>query len=153
MLTRTLAAGVALGALMFAATGAYAQEITGGVAGHVTENGKPVDGAKVSVTNIGTGVTASATTTGDGFYTVRNLQPGGPYTVTITAPDQATSTQTIDQVGIGAPYSLDVTLAATVSSVTVTAAVHQRGSSDSGGVSRPHRTTIEASTRQFGLPA
>jgi carboxypeptidase family protein/TonB-dependent receptor-like protein len=144
MLTRTLAAGVALGALMFAATGAYAQEITGGVAGHVTENGKAVGGAKVSVTNVGTGATTTATSDAGGFYTVRNLQPGGPYTVTVTAPDQASDTATIDQIGIGAPYSLDVMLASAVSSVTVTAAPVVRNAAIATGP----RTTITAADIQ-----
>ncbi|HEY1751626.1 MAG TPA: TonB-dependent receptor [Caulobacteraceae bacterium] len=122
MLIRQLAAGVALGALALAASGACAQEITGGVAGHVTENGKPVAGAQVQVTNVGTGITTRTQTSDSGFYTVRNLPPGGPYKVVATAPDHETSTQEVDQVPIGAPASVDFTLGATVSEVTVTAA-------------------------------
>jgi hypothetical protein len=119
---KNLAAGVALGALALAANGAWAQEITGGVTGHVMEGGKPVGSAEVQVTNAGTGVTVTTTSGRDGFYTVRNLPPGGPYSVTATAPDKSTSTQTIDQVPIGAPYSLDFNLGTSVSEVVVTAA-------------------------------
>ena len=122
MLIRQLAAGVALSALALAATSVYAQEITGGVAGHITENGKPIAGAQVKVTSVGTGITTTTNSGSDGFYTVRNLPPGGPYKVTATAPDQATSTEQIDQVPIGAPYSLDFTLGTAVAEVTVTAA-------------------------------
>src|SRR5215469_10310510 len=90
MRLRTLAAGAALSALMFAAS-AQAQEITGGVAGVVTENGKPAAGAKVTVTNVQTGVSIDTTTGDKGFYSVANLPPGGPYTVTATtATDIAT---------------------------------------------------------------
>jgi hypothetical protein len=122
MLIRKLAAGVAMGALAFAATGAFAQEITGGVAGSVTEDGKPIPGAEVAVTSAGTGVTTRTTSGPDGFYTVRNLPPGGPYTVVATLPDHTTSTQTIDTIPIGAPFEADFTLGGTVSEVTVTAA-------------------------------
>jgi hypothetical protein len=122
MLIRKLAAGAALSALALAANAAYAQEITGGVAGHVTENGKPVGGAQVQVRNNGTGQTVTTVSGPDGFYTVRNLQPGGPYVVTATGPDNATTSQTIDQVPIGAPYALDLSLGKAVSEVTVTAA-------------------------------
>jgi hypothetical protein len=122
MLIRKLAAGAALSALALAANAAYAQEITGGVAGHVTENGKPVGGAQVQVRNNGTGITVSTVSGPDGFYTVRNLQPGGPYNVTVTGPDNQSATQTIDQVLIGAPSELDLVLGHAVSEVTVTAA-------------------------------
>jgi hypothetical protein len=122
MLIRKLAAGAALSVLALAATAAYAQEITGGVAGHVSENGKPVGGAQVQVRNNGTGVTVSTVSGPDGFYTVRNLQPGGPYTVTVTGPDNQSTSQTIDQVLIGAPFELDLSLGRAVSEVTVTAA-------------------------------
>ncbi|HEX3920324.1 MAG TPA: TonB-dependent receptor [Caulobacteraceae bacterium] len=122
MLINKLIAGAALCALSLAASGAYAQEITGGVAGHVIENGKPVAGAQVKVTNPANGVTVATTSGEGGFYSVRNLPPGGPYTVTATAPDKSTDTQNVDQVTIGAPYDLDFTLGgAAVSEVTVTA--------------------------------
>ncbi len=125
MLMKKLAGGVALCALALAATGAatsaWAQEITGGIAGTVTENGKPVAGADVKVTNPATGQTVTTASGSDGFYTVRNLQPGGPYTVTVTAPDKQTATDTVGQVPIGAPVQLDMPVGATASEVTVTA--------------------------------
>ncbi len=123
MLLRKLAAGAALSVLALAATNAFSQEITGAVAGQVTENGKPVGGAQVVVTNPANGQSVSANTGDDGFYTVRNLPAGGPYNVTVTAPDKSTSTESVDQVAIGAPYELDVALGSqSVSAVVVRAA-------------------------------
>ena len=80
MLLRKLAAGAALSVLALAATNAFSQEITGAVAGQVTENGKPVGGAQVVVTNPANGQSVSANTGDDGFYTVRNLRRADPTT-------------------------------------------------------------------------
>lgn len=141
MLIRKLAAGAAVSVLaLAAANAAYAQEITGGVEGHVTENGKPVGNAQVQVKNVGTGISVSTVSGPDGFYTVRNLQPGGPYQVTVTGPDNATSSQTVDQVPIGAPYALDLALGRAVSEVTVTAAPSVRNLTVATGP----RTTLTA---------
>ena len=140
MLTRKLIAGAALCALSLAASAAYAQEITGGMAGHVTEDGKPVAGAEVKVTNPANGVTVTTTSGEGGFFTVRNLPPGGPYTVTATAPDNTTSTQTVDQVSIGAPVDVDFSLGNAVSEVTVTATPTVRNLTLATGP----RTTITA---------
>ncbi len=141
MLIRKLAAGVAMGALVLAAASVVqAQEITGGVAGQVTENGKPAAGATVVVTNVGTGITTTTSTGDDGFYTVRNLPPGGPYKVTITGVDKVTTTSSIDQVPIGAPYELDMALGQQVAEVVVTGTSNVRNSSIATGP----RTTITA---------
>ncbi len=131
MLTRKLAAGVALGALALAlcSTSAVAQEITGGVAGHVTEGGKPIGGAQVKITNTATGVSNTTTTSDDGFYSVSNLPVGGPYKVTATAPDKSVQTADVGSIQIGAPYQLDVAIAGgeQVAEVTVTAAPAVKG--------------------------
>src|SRR5215831_9173466 len=121
MRIRTLAASAAFGVLMFA-VGAQAQEITGGVAGTVTENGKPAAGAKVTVTNVQTGVSINTTAGDNGFYSVANLPPGGPYTVTATATDNSAETSRIDSIPIGPSVTVDVAIgAAQVQEVTVTA--------------------------------
>jgi hypothetical protein len=140
MLSKKLIAGAALCALMAAAGGAYAQEITGGVSGHVIENGKPVEGAQVKVKNPATGITQTTVSGQDGFYTVRNLPPGGPYVVTVTAPDNESSTQNVDQVTIGAPVDVDFALGNQVAEVTVTATPTVRNQTIATGP----RTTITA---------
>lgn len=129
MLTRKLAAGVATGVLALAlGSTAFAQEITGGVAGHVTEDGKPVSGAQVKVTNVSTGVSIVTATGGDGFYSVSNLPVGGPYKVIATAPDKVSQTTEVGSIPLGTPYQLDVALGGTqVAEVTVTAAPAMKG--------------------------
>ena len=118
---RTLAASAAFAVLVYAA-GAQAQEITGGVAGTVTENGKPAAGAKVTVTNTQTGVSIDTTAGDNGFYSVANLPPGGPYTVTATTSDKASETSRVDAIPIGPSVNVDVAIgAAEAQEVTVTA--------------------------------
>jgi outer membrane receptor protein involved in Fe transport len=140
MLIRKLAAGVALSALAFAATAVHAQEISGAVSGQVTENGKPAGGAQVQVTNKGTGVTISTTTNSDGYYTVRSLPVGGPYVVKATATDHAATASSIDQIGIGEPYQLDLAIGREVAEVVVTAAPTVKGALIATGP----RTTFSA---------
>ena len=141
MQVRKLAAWAAMGALVLAAAAAHGQEITGGISGTVTENGKPAAGATVTVTNAATGVSTTTTSGPDGFYTVRNLPPGGPYKVSVTATDKTASTEQVDQVPIGAPYDLDIALGGgAVSEVTVTAAPTVRNATIATGP----RTTFSA---------
>jgi outer membrane receptor for ferrienterochelin and colicin len=57
---------------------------TGAIGGLVTnEQGQPVEGAQVQITNPATGSQASATTRDNGRYFVQGLEVGGPYTVTV----------------------------------------------------------------------
>jgi hypothetical protein len=106
-LSRALCATTALVCVMSSA--AHAQEITGGVAGRVTDAaGKPLAGAAIAVTDTTTGQTIRTVSSGDGFYTVRNLSVSGAYTAKATAPGGVSKTVRIGQVPIGAPYQLDI---------------------------------------------
>src|SRR3984893_13443080 len=70
--------------LLFAlcVTGLAAQEFRGTVTGRVTDStGAIIPGASVTVTNVATGVAATATTNETGTYTVPYLMPGN-YSVT-----------------------------------------------------------------------
>ena len=81
------AAAIVAPATAFVAPAAYAQEITASVEGTVTDqSGTPVGGATVVVTDTRTGQARSTTTGSDGRFSARSLTPGGPYTVTATAP-------------------------------------------------------------------
>ena len=64
---------------------AFAQTETGSIIGTVTDpQGAVVAGAKVTVTNNGTGAERSTMTNSNGLYSVTNLQPGD-YSVKIEA--------------------------------------------------------------------
>ncbi len=77
---------VSLSAAATVATPAAAQQITSGVEGQVTDaDGNALPGALVSVTDTRTGAERTTTTGGNGNFRIQSLQPGGPYTVTVTA--------------------------------------------------------------------
>jgi hypothetical protein len=111
---KRLAAGAAMGVLaMAAASAAYAQETTSGVHGQITDDkGKPLSNVTVKVTDVQRGASSTAVTSADGGYDVRNLRPGGPYTVAATGPGLESKTVQVDQIEIGAPYALNFSLAA-----------------------------------------
>lgn len=85
-----LAAGAAIMATSTAfvtlPTPVMAQQITSEIRGTVTDNsGAPISGASVTVIDTRTGSTRNVTTDGTGRFSVRNLQPGGPYTVSVSS--------------------------------------------------------------------
>ena len=70
----------------FVATPAFAQTITSGVEGQIAdENGAPIEGATVTVTDTRTNSVRTVTTGSNGSFRIQQLPPGGPYTVTVTA--------------------------------------------------------------------
>ena len=81
----SLAAVATAGAMLPASV--IAQEITASVNGNVLdENGNPLGNAEVVLTDTRTGRSASSSTNSAGGFTFRNLEVGGPYSVTATAP-------------------------------------------------------------------
>ncbi|GAA0485555.1 TonB-dependent receptor [Parasphingorhabdus litoris] len=70
------------------ATPAAAQQITSGIEGQVRDDaGNPISGASVVITDTRTGQERTATTSGNGQFRSASLVPGGPYTITATAPN------------------------------------------------------------------
>ncbi|MEM7689869.1 MAG: carboxypeptidase-like regulatory domain-containing protein, partial [Pseudomonadota bacterium] len=64
-----------------------AQTITSAIEGTVTdEAGMPLAGATATITDTRTNREVVAVTDSSGFFRSNALQPGGPYTVTVTAP-------------------------------------------------------------------
>ncbi|PVH24608.1 TonB-dependent receptor [Sphingobacterium corticibacter] len=62
-----------------------AQITSSTISGRATdENGKPLPGVSILVTNNGTGGSYNTTTNAEGRYTIANLNPGGPYTLQAT---------------------------------------------------------------------
>jgi Carboxypeptidase regulatory-like domain len=77
---------VSLSAAATIATPVHAQQITSGVEGTVTdEEGNALGGASVVVTDTRTNQTSTLSAGSNGEFRVQSLQPGGPYTVTVTA--------------------------------------------------------------------
>ncbi|MBX7527797.1 TonB-dependent receptor [Qipengyuania vesicularis] len=84
---------LAASAVSLTATGAMvatpvaAQEVTSSVQGVVTtETGDPVPGGTVTILDTRTGRTSTVQTSGSGSFTFRNLEVGGPFTITANAP-------------------------------------------------------------------
>ena len=110
---RNLAYGVSAAAiLMSASTAVYAQETTGGIVGSVSDaSGAPVVGATVVVTHLPSGTGSTVVTGPNGTFGARNLRVGGPYSVIVTSSAGDTSAE-VGAIGIGSPYTLDLTLTA-----------------------------------------
>jgi hypothetical protein len=88
---------VSLAATTTIATPAFAQQITTGVEGQVTdENGNPLSGATVTILNTRTNTETTTTASADGNFRVLSLPPGGPYTITATA--EGYEGQTVEEV-------------------------------------------------------
>ncbi len=101
---------------------AAAQNVYAAIHGTVTDNtGAAIGGAKVTVTNTSTGITTNATTDGAGYYTLPQLQVGGPYTVTIVAA--AFKTYTTSGLTLNSNDNTDVDAKLDVGSGTTTVQV------------------------------
>jgi hypothetical protein len=105
---RRLLAAAVLSTLLTVA--GYAQTFRGAINGSVTDpSGAVVANAKVTATNVGTGVTLNTVTTSNGEYAFQDL-PLGTYKVTVSAG--GFSQVTVDQVSVtaGSIYTLPVQL-------------------------------------------
>ena len=88
---------------------AWAQGVTGSaVTGTVTEDGSgtPIAGAFIELKNTATGDTFTAIAE-DGTYFIDNVPPGGPYTLTITAPAYKQAKKSGLQLQLGQRLQLD----------------------------------------------
>jgi hypothetical protein len=97
----------------FVAAPAYAQQITSGVEGQVTdENGNAISGAVVTVTNTANNTSRTASTDGNGGFRIISLQPG-TYLITVTA--DGFEGQTVENVAtnIGGRTAFNFALAST----------------------------------------
>ncbi|MBJ6120170.1 TonB-dependent receptor [Sphingomonas mollis] len=117
--------GVAAVALV-APAGAMAQETTSSIRGTVTANGTAVAGATVTIVSTTQGTTATSTTDANGSFTATGLRPGGPYTVSVTAPGYTAAQVTEINTIVAQTYELPIELAAegtgTGEEIVVTAA-------------------------------
>lgn len=110
---------------------------TSAVAGRVVnEQGEPVPGVTVTVTNTRTGAEYRAVTRADGRYLLQGLQPGGPYRIQAAGLGLATQSRANLQLALSQTEQVDFTLAAqalALEAITVTA-------EDEGAVISPGRT-------------
>lgn len=86
---RHLAYGAALSALLCGMSSAvYAQETTSSVRGEVTGAEGPIANAGVVIVHTPSGTRSTTSTNSSGVFDARGLRVGGPYTVTVTAPNR-----------------------------------------------------------------
>jgi outer membrane receptor protein involved in Fe transport len=118
---------------------ADAQVAGGTLSGTITDpSDKFVPQAQISITNVATGITTTATTNSDGFYIAANLLPG-EYQVTVSAKGFATEARKGISLTVGAQQVFNLTLqvgsaAKTVVEVSTEAPAVQLASSDISAV-------------------
>ncbi len=88
-----------------------AQETTSAIRGNITaSDGSPVASANVRIVDSRTGRASSATTSASGRFLASGLAVGGPYTVSISAPNFGGQSVTDIFVGLGETFEFDLTL-------------------------------------------
>ncbi|KRA80897.1 hypothetical protein ASD78_18660 [Lysobacter sp. Root667] len=116
--------------LAMAAPAAFAQSTAATIRGQVTVDSAPATDAKVTATNVATGLTRSVQSTANGGYAVAGLPPG-TYRIDVSAEGQTNSKTITVQVGQTATVNLSTggvaetapsTEATNIDAVTVTAA-------------------------------
>src|SRR5947209_17267075 len=88
---------------------ALAQSNTGRLTGVVSDPSGVIPGATITVTNNATNKTDTATSTGEGAFTIPQLDVG-TYTVKVTAPGHKTFTANDIKIDVAREYSLNATL-------------------------------------------
>ncbi|HEX2606347.1 MAG TPA: carboxypeptidase-like regulatory domain-containing protein, partial [Flavisolibacter sp.] len=74
-----------LAVTLLATTYAFSQSTTSSITGFVKgDTNEPLVGATVTVTHVPTGTVYRTVTKSEGKYDFGNLQPGGPYTITVS---------------------------------------------------------------------
>src|SRR5437764_1693482 len=84
---------ISLSAMLLFSPNLHGQGLTGSLTGNITDPaGAALPNATVKLSNVDTGVSATATTNAGGVYLFTNLQPG-TYNSTISAPSFSTLNQ------------------------------------------------------------
>ncbi|MEO0872864.1 MAG: carboxypeptidase-like regulatory domain-containing protein [Pseudomonadota bacterium] len=128
----------------------HAQSITSGVEGTVTDaDGNILPGATVTVVDGRTGSSKTTVTGGNGNFRISQLQPGGPYTITVTAP--GFEGQTVENVftnissNSGFEFALTATAAGAADQVIVVTGARARATQVAVGPGSAFSTqTLEA---------
>jgi len=97
--------------LLFAGLTVNAQVTTSSVSGKIKDaKGLSVPGASVLVVHIPTGTKYGAVTGNDGYFRLNNLNPGGPYRVTVTYIGYNKQEKEVGNLGLGIDQRVDFTL-------------------------------------------
>lgn len=100
----------AIWTLLLMSVAVFGQTSSGRISGTITDaNGAVVSGATVTVTDPTTNFSRSATTDGDGFYTVTNL-PVGTYTLSVEMQNFKKSVQSGNALSSDARLTVDIAL-------------------------------------------
>ena len=119
---RHIFAGAAIVALAVgSSTSALAQETTSAIRGTVQANGAPVANATVTIVHVPSGTKSTATTDSTGGYAASGLRPGGPFSVTVSAPGYAQSQVTDINTTVGQAFDLPFQLQSQGAEIVVTA--------------------------------
>jgi outer membrane receptor for ferrienterochelin and colicin len=115
------ASAAALSIATVVATPAMAQQITTGIEGSIVdENGAPVVGATVEITDTRTGATRTITTGTSGSFNASGLTTGGPYTVSVNAAGYEGQSIENLETNLQGNTSLDFTLISGSGEIVVT---------------------------------
>ncbi|HZZ56939.1 MAG TPA: carboxypeptidase regulatory-like domain-containing protein, partial [Opitutaceae bacterium] len=111
-----LAGACAFAIALFSSSSGFAQGVTtAGLAGFVNDaNGHPIAGATVTVLDVPTGAKNVTHTNSVGQYVFASLLPGGPYTVTVTAPNMTPAEQENVELNGGEVAKVDLSLTSEV---------------------------------------
>lgn len=95
---------------LFLAFAAFSQVTTGNIVGTVKdENGNVLEGATVKVTNTQNGLVKLSKTDKNGRFSIQNLDPGGPYVVSVTYVGFTISDKSDVILQLGTTETLDFT--------------------------------------------
>jgi hypothetical protein len=126
------------------ASAAFAQSTTtGGINGKVIDpQGAVVNGASITVTNIGKNISTTVTSANDGAFRVTNLEPGN-YRVETTATGFGKHTaEVVVEVGALTPLDVNLSVGGVGGEVTITAEAPVINNNDSTNATGVNQTSI-----------
>jgi hypothetical protein len=119
--------------LLFTSTIAFAQVTTSSMGGTITAGGNGVENASVEAVLTSTNAKYVTTTRKGGAFDLFNLQAGGPYTVTITAPGSKSVKVTDIVLTLGENFKLDLDLNSAIESIDQVSITASRNSGTKTG--------------------
>ena len=124
---------VILSLFLFIGSGVNAQVTTSSINGKVKDaKGITVPGASVLVIHVPTGTRYGAVTGSDGYFRLNNLNPGGPYKVTVTYVGYNKQEKELGNIGLGVDQRLDFVLADEGQTLTEVTVKGKRGALKTG---------------------